>query len=462
MADKMYDIAILGAGPGGYVAAIRASQLDLSVAVIEKESPGGVCLNWGCIPSKALISQAKLFSGIGHLEKLGVKVDIEGLDYSRVHARSRDAADKLSKGVKFLLDKNKVTLVMGKGEIKDKNTILVDGKTPVSAKNILIATGSRPRVIPGFEFDEKNVLSSTGALDMKALPKRICILGAGAIGIEFAYILNSFGVEVHVVEMMSHILPVEDEEIAAVLARSFKKRKINIYTETKALGYKKSSDGLTVELETPKGKKELVVDTILSAVGRVPNTEGIGLENVGIKTDRGYIVPGDYGQTSVPGIYAIGDVTPSPLLAHVASKEGEIAVEHIAGHKTIPRIDPSVIPGATYCEPQVASFGINEQKAKEQGLSYEAAQFPFRAIGKAVAIDEVVGMVKVIVDKETREILGAHIVGAEATELIHELLLGKVSELLPEELATMIHAHPTLSESVMEATRASEGWAIHI
>jgi len=462
MANYDYDLLVLGAGPGGYVAAIRATQLGMKAAVIEKDKPGGVCLNIGCIPSKALIHQAELMRSATELESIGVKVDGSGLDYGKVLAFSRKAADTLSRGVGFLLKKNKIDMIAGKGTVRSAHEIEVEGHGVISGKNLLIATGSRPRSIPGFDFDEKTVLSSTGALMLEKLPKRVCVLGGGAIGVEFAHIMNAFGVEVHLVEMLDHLLPLEDEEAVGVLVRSFKKRGIRMYTSTKATGYTKSGKAVKVALEGKDGKQELEVDQILLVVGRVPNTDGIGLEQLGIKLEKGFIPVGEYYQSSVPGVYAIGDVLSSPMLAHVASKEGEIAVEHLAGHTPPVQLDANAIPGAVYCEPQLASFGYTEKAAKEAGLQFEKAVFPYRGAGKSVAIGKSEGLLKMLVDKETREILGAHLVGAEATELIHEILLAKTAELLPEDIAVMIHAHPTLSEGVMETARMAEGWVIHV
>jgi dihydrolipoamide dehydrogenase len=462
MANYDYDLLVLGAGPGGYVAAIRATQLGLKAGVIEKDKPGGVCLNIGCIPSKALIHQAELMRSAKELEQIGVKVDTSALDYGKVFAYSRKAADTLSRGVGFLLKKNKIDLIEGEGVITSAHEIEVKGHGKVSGENLLIATGSRPRSIPGFEFDEKTVLSSTGALMLEKLPKRICVLGGGAIGVEFAHIMDAFGVEVHLVEMLDQLLPLEDQEAVQVLARSFKKRGIKIYTSTKASGYTKSGKVVKVNLEGRDGKQQLEVDQILLVVGRVPNTDGIGLETVGIRPEKGFIPVGDYYQSSAAGIYAIGDVVNSPALAHVASKEGEITVEHLAGHRTPARLDPHAIPGAVYCEPQLASFGYTEEAAKEAGLDFEKAVFPYRGAGKSVAVGKSEGILKLLVDKESREILGAHVVGAEATELIHEILLAKTAELLPEDIAVMVHAHPTLSEGVMEMARMAEGWVIHV
>jgi len=461
--DSDYDICIIGSGPGGYVAAIRAAQLGLKTAIVEKDLPGGVCLNIGCIPSKALIHQAAVYRTAPDLEAIGVKVDLEGFDYSTVFAKSRAAADKLSKGVRFLLNKPLITWVEGEATDVKAGAVTLKDDTVVACKNIIIATGSRPTEIPGFNFDEKNILSSTGVLMLEKLPKSLLILGAGAIGVEFAHIMNAFGVEIHLVEMLDHLLPLEDDEIADVLLRSFKKRGIKTYTGTKALSQKQADGGLEVLLESKDGKQQtLLVEKILVSVGRTPNSGGMKLDS-GIKIDdRGFIQFGDYYQTDVPGIYAIGDVVKTPLLAHVASKEGEIAVEHIAGVSAATRVDLMTVPAATYCEPQVASFGYSEKRALELGIDYKKAVFPYRGAGKSVVTEKVEGMVKILTAPDTGEILGAHIVGAEATELIHELLLARSSELLPLDITNMIHAHPTLSEAVVEAVRNVDGNAIHI
>lgn len=462
MAQYDYDVLVIGAGPGGYVAAIRASQLGLKAAVIEKEAPGGVCLNWGCIPSKALIHQAEIARYAEDLKKMGATVDMSNVDYANVHKKSRDAATKLSKGVQSLLKKNKVEYIEGTAKLTAAHEVSVDGSRTVTGENILIATGSRSREIPGFEFDGKKVLSSRDILGLTTLPKKLIILGAGAIGMEFAYVMSSFGVDVTIVEMLDQLLPLEDADAVDVVAKAFKRYGVTAKTGTKATNLNKSGKGVKLTVEDAEGNEEtLSADMILVAVGRSPNTEEIGLDAVGVGTERGFVTVGDYYQTSVPGIYAIGDVTASPLLAHVASKEGEIAVEHMAGHNPTPRIDPDTIPSAVYCEPEIGSFGVTENQAKERGLDYEAVVFPYRGAGKSVAVEKSEGVVKMIVEKQTREILGAHVAGFNATELIHEILLAKNAELLPEDIATMIHAHPTLSEAVMESARASEGWAIH-
>ncbi|NNM53310.1 MAG: dihydrolipoyl dehydrogenase [Spirochaetales bacterium] len=467
MAEYAYDVVIIGGGPGGYVAAVRASQLGLKVAVVEKDKLGGVCGNWGCIPSKALINQAEFFHAIPALQNLGVKVDASGLDYAKAYQKSREAAERSGKGVQFLMKKNKVEVISGTATLTGPHEATVDGKK-VTAAYIVVATGSRPRQIPGFEFDEKTVLSSTGILSLQSLPKSLLILGSGAIGMEFAFVMSTFGVEVTVIEMLPRILPVEDPDTAAVVEKAFVKRGVKFLTATKALTLKTSATGVEVEVERAGKKETLKAEKLLVAVGRVPNTDNLGLEKLGVALDRGFVTVKDFYQTLVPSVFAIGDIVPSPLLAHVASKEGEIAVEYIAsllGKGNAPhekKLDANLIPGATYCEPQIASFGWAEDKAKEKGIAYKAYSFPYSGNGKASAIERPEGLVKVLFDPKTHEILGAHVAGYNATEILHELLLAKKAELLPEDIATMVHAHPTISESVMEAARGVEGWAIHI
>ncbi|GAB4317600.1 MAG: dihydrolipoyl dehydrogenase [Candidatus Sumerlaeia bacterium] len=462
-----YNLLVIGAGPGGYVAAIRASQLGLKTAVIEKDKLGGVCLNIGCIPSKALIHQAELVRSIAELEELGVKVDRSGLEFGKVFRKTREAADALSKGVQFLLKKNKVDVINGTARLAgahEADVAAKGGDRKLTADNILVATGSRPRSIPGFDLDEKNILSSNGALMLEECPKSVVILGAGAIGVEFAHCWNAFGAEVHLVEMLDSILPLEDREVVKVLAGTFRKRGIKIYTGHKAVGQKRDKDGLfDVTIEDKNGRQtQIKAEKILVAIGRAPNSENLGLDKVGVKVDSGgYIEVGDYYQTSVPSIYAIGDVIRNPWLAHVASKAGEIVAEHLAGHMPPQRVNDALVPSAVYCEPQVASFGLSEERAVERGVKFKKATFPYRGAGKAVAVGRSEGLVKILFDPDTHEILGAAACGAEATELIHELLLARSAELLPADIATMIHAHPTLSEAVMEAARAVEGWAIH-
>ncbi len=458
---KSFELVIIGAGPGGYVGAIRAAQLGMKTAVIERDTPGGVCLNIGCIPSKALIHQAEKYNAIADLERMGIKVDRSEFDYKEVHKKSRLAAKKLSKGVEFLLKKNKVDYIKGEAVFEDRNTLLVNGEQ-IHGDHIIIATGSRPKQIPGFEIDEENVISSTGALMLEKLPEKMLILGSGAIGVEFSHIFNSFGVQVHLVEMLDTIIPTEDRDISEELEKAFKKRKIKVYTSTKAAGYEKTENGLTVHLKDKDNNEvTIVVDKILLAVGRSTNVENLGLEKIGVELERGnFIKVGDFYETSVKGVYAVGDVVSSPLLAHVASKEAEIAVEHIAGKEVEKKLDPLMIPGAVYCEPEIGSFGLKEKDVQDQSVI--VSKFPYKAIGKATAVEQSEGFIKILTEEVTGKILGASLIGAQATELIHELLLAKDVGLSIEKIASMIHAHPTLSEGLMEASRASQGWAIHI
>ena len=474
-----YDVAFIGAGPGGYTAAIRARQLGLKAVVVEKQKPGGVCLNIGCIPSKALIDRAEKFSSLSELAEFGVKSDLSGFDYGKVHAASRAAADRLSSGVDYLLKKNGVDLVAGSARLSGGHELSValaaGGERRISAASIVVATGSRPRDVPGFEFDEDRVLSSTGALMLKKLPRRLAILGAGAIGMEFAYIMNSFGVEVTVVEMLDRVLPMEESEAGAVVRKAFEKSGVRFLVGTKAFALdrgKSASSALRLSVGPAAASapsQTLEADALLVSVGRTPNTAGLGLEELGVRLDRGYAETGAWYQTSVSGIYAIGDIVKGePQLAHVASAQGEIVVEHIAaslGKGREPResrIDLDLVPSAVYCRPQVAGFGPREEKLKASGVPYKTSVFPFRGVGKAVAVNDAEGFVKLLTEEGSGGILGAVIVGPEATELVHELLLAKNAELLPEDIFSTIHAHPTLSEGVKEAAFAAVGRAIHI
>ncbi|MDD5723963.1 MAG: dihydrolipoyl dehydrogenase [Syntrophales bacterium] len=450
-----YDVIIMGAGPGGYVAGIRAAQLGLKACVIEKDTLGGVCLNWGCIPTKNLIYQAGIFHSCLELEEMGLAVDVQGFDYGYVYNRSREAVLTLVASVEHLLKRNKVEHIRATAKIVSEGRVALDDRDEISGKNIVIATGSRPMQMKGFEFDEGQVLSSTGILSLKELPDSLIILGAGPIGCEFAYIMNRFGVRVHLVEMEKHILPVEDARVAAVLERSFKENGIEILTGARAESLEKAFEKVTVTLTEKNGSTKLIdAQKVLCVFGRTANTDEIGLESVGLKPEKGFIPVGDYYRTGLKGVYAIGDVVKTPLLAHVAAREGEIAVEHIAGLMPQPRIDPDTIPSAVYCEPQVASFGLSEERAKEKKIPYRKVQLSYRGIGKAVAIGKTDGIIKTLHDPGTQEILGAHIVGHDATELIHEILLAKTAGLLPGDIAGMIHAHPTLSEGIMEQMRA--------
>jgi dihydrolipoamide dehydrogenase len=457
-----YDLCILGAGPGGYVGAIRAAQLGMKAAVVEKDRPGGVCLNMGCIPSKALIRQAEIFSDAAELEEMGVRVDRSGFDYAKVQEKSRTAADTLSKGVGYLLKKNKVEVIEGTGALTGEHEITVDGERKVTAERLLVATGSRPMELPGFETDGQQVLNSDHLLLQKRLPESLLVLGGGIIGCEFAHIMRSFGTEVTIVEMLDQILPNEDPEAARIIARSFKKRTLKSYTSAKATSLERGSGGVRLTVETKKGTKTFEAEQLLVSVGRVPNTGGIGLEQLGIETEKGFIPAGDYYQTSVPSVYAIGDIVPTPQLAHVATREAEIAVEHMAGKAEESRIDERYVPSAVYTEPQLASFGLTEEKAATQGYSAASASFPYRGAGKAVAVGMPDGMVKLVYDTGSRQLLGGVIAGAEATEMIHELIVAARSGLRTDDIAAAVHAHPTLSEAVHEAAMAAGDGPIHV
>jgi dihydrolipoamide dehydrogenase len=452
------------------VAAIRGAQLGLRAAVVERGSVGGVCLNIGCIPTKAIIKQAEIYRNIGRLEAMGVQVDPSGFRYESVFNASRKAADTLSKGVAYLLKKNKVELITGTARlVSDHEAAVVDGEgreRALSARAVIIAVGSRPKALPGLEFDGRSVLSSDDALMMKDLPRRALIVGAGAIGAEFAHIMNAFGAEVHIVEMADRVLPASDGEVSALVRRSFMKRGIKIYTASTVSSYNIEENGSisAVIRGSDGGDTAVSVDKIFVMTGRAPNTEGIGLESVGVVTVKGFIETGDYYQTGVKSIYAIGDAAAgAPMLAHVASKQGEIAAEHIAGSPPAgPRIDPARIPSVVYCEPSVAAFGPTEEQASADRGAVVKAVFPFKACGKAVAAEESEGFVKVLVDPLTGDILGAHIVGTGASELIHELLIAANSGAGVGVLAESVHAHPTLSEAVMEAARMVGGRAAHV
>jgi dihydrolipoamide dehydrogenase len=462
--DRQYDVVVIGAGPGGYVAAVRAAQLGLKAAVVEKDQPGGVCLNWGCIPSKNLIQQAEAFESLIHMEQIGVAIDRSSMDYSKVHGNSRKVVKTLTGGVASLLRKNGVDYLHGEARITGGKEITIDGTQKLLAENILVATGSRPLQVKGFEFDEKQVLSSTGILAMDRLPESIVILGGGAIGCEFAYVMNSFGVEVTLAEAMDQLLPSEDDEPCRLLETEFKRQGIDVQTNTRATELKKSDTHVTVIMDAADGRRiERRAEKVLVVFGRTPNTDGLGLQEVGVRLDkRGHVETGDYQQTNIPGIFAIGDITATPALAHVASKEGEIAVEHIAGQTPAEkRVNLDTVPSAIYCEPQVAGFGLREKDAVNAGIKYQKSVFNYAGAGKTVAIGKSAGFVKILTDAETQEILGAHIIGKDATELIHELLLAKHSELLPEDIAGMVHAHPTISEAVMEGMRGIHSKPTH-
>jgi dihydrolipoamide dehydrogenase len=463
-----YDVIVIGGGPGGYVAAIRAAQLGQKVAVVERESLGGVCLNWGCIPTKALLRNAEVINLLGQGSDYGFKIGSLTVDYAPAQKRSRQVSDRLVKGVGFLFRKNNISHVAGAGELVGPKQVKV---TPsgqlLEAGNIIIATGARARSLPGMVVDGKQIITSREALELTAVPKRLVVVGAGAIGMEFAYLFRSYGAEVTVIEMLPHVLPLEDDETAAEVAKAFKRKGIVTLVNTRTEAVETSDAGVTVRVKDQGSGQEQAIpaDVVLVAIGVAPNSEGIGLQAAGVATDkRGFIVVDEYLRTNVPGVYAIGDVTGKLLLAHVASAQGIVAAEHIAGHETRPIRDADYIfmPRATYCHPQVASLGYTEAQAKEKGYEVKIGKFPFIANGKALGLNERDGFVKIIADARYGEILGAHLVGPEVTELLPELALAHTWELTTEEIARTVHAHPTLSEALMEAAHAVEGHPIHI
>ena len=455
-----YDVIVLGSGPGGYVTAIRASQLGFKTAVIEKESLGGVCLNWGCIPTKALLKSAQVFDYLKHAEDYGLKVETYDKDFDAVVNRSRNVAEGMSKGVQFLMKKNKIDVIIGYGKIKPGKKVDVDG-TEYSADHIIISTGARSRELPSLPQDGKKVIGYRKAMTLEKQPKKLIIVGSGAIGVEFAYFYNAMGTEVTVVEYMSRIVPVEDEEISKQLERSFKKSGIKIMTSTEVTAVDTSGKGVKASVKTNKGEDTLEADVVLSAVGIKTNIENIGLEDVGIVTDRDKILVNDFYQTNMPGYYAIGDVTAGPALAHVASAEGILCVEKIAGQQ-VEALDYGNIPGCTYCSPEVASVGLTEAQAKEQGLEIKIGKFPFSASGKASAGGNTEGFVKVIFDAKYGEWLGCHMIGAGVTDMIAEAVLGRKLETTGHEVLKTIHPHPTMSEAVMEAVADAYDEVIHI
>lgn len=465
MAEKQFDVVVIGGGPGGYTAAIRSAQLGMSTGIVERERLGGICLNWGCIPTKALLKNAEILNTFRKAEEWGITYDNLQFDFGKIIKRSRGISDKVTKGVEYLMKKNKIDHMPGHATLLGKGGIEIkaEGKPAekINAKHIIVATGARARTLPGVAIDRKRIITSTEAMNLPEQPKSMIIVGAGAIGIEFAYFYNALGTKVTVVEMMPGILPVEDRELTKLMESSFKKQGITIMTETKVDSVKTGANDVTVMVSSKEGKKELKADVALMAIGVQGNVESLGLESLGVKVDRARIsVDKDY-KTNVPGVYAIGDVIGPPWLAHVASAEGIHCVEAIAGKNPEP-IDYLSIPGCTYCQPQIASVGLTEEKALAEGHELKIGRFPFRPLGKAVAIGETEGMVKLIFDAKYGELLGAHIMGSEATEMIAELVVAKRLETTAEQIFRSVHAHPTLSEAVMEAAAAAYGEAINI
>ena len=455
-----YDIIVLGSGPGGYVTAIRASQLGFKTAVVEKESLGGVCLNWGCIPTKALLKSAQVFEYLKHAGDYGLSVKDADKDFDAVVKRSRGVADGMSKGVQFLMKKNKIDVLKGFGKLKAGKKIDVDGKE-YSADHIVIATGARSRELPSLPQDGKKVIGYREAMSLEKQPKKMIVVGSGAIGVEFAYFYNSMGTEVTIVEYLPNVVPVEDIDVSKQLEKSFKKSGINIMTSAEVTSVDTSGKGVKAIVKTSKGEETLEADIILSAVGIKTNIEGIGLEDVGIAVDRDKILVNDYYQTNIPGYYAIGDVTPGQALAHVASAEGILCVEKIAGQH-VEALDYGNIPGCTYCTPEIASVGLTEKQAKDQGYDIKVGKFPFSASGKASAGGHKDGFVKVIFDAKYGEWLGCHMIGAGVTDMIAEAVLGRKLETTGHEVLKAVHPHPTMSEAVMEAVAAAYDEVIHL
>ncbi len=455
-----YDVIVLGSGPGGYVTAIRASQLGLKTAIIEKESLGGVCLNWGCIPTKALLKSAQVFDYLKHADSYGLTVKEFDKDFGKVIERSRGVADGMSKGVQFLMKKNKIDVIKGFGKIKPGKKIDVDGKE-YSADHIIIATGARSRELPNLKQDGKKVIGYREAMTLKKQPKSMIVVGSGAIGVEFAHFYNSMGTEVTIVEFLPNLVPLEDEDVSKQFERSFKKAGIKVMTNSSVEKLDTSGKLVKATVKTAKGEETLEAEIVLSAVGIASNLENIGLEEVGIVTDKGKIMVNDWYQTNIPGYYAIGDIVPGPALAHVASAEGITCVEKIAGLHVEP-IDYGNIPGCTYASPEIASVGMTEKQAKEAGYELKVGKFPFSASGKASASGEKDGFVKVIFDAKYGEWLGCHMIGAGVTDMIAEAVLGRKLETTGHEVLKTIHPHPTMSEAVMEAVADAYGEVIHL
>ena len=462
---SQYDLIIIGSGPGGYVAAIRASQLGLKTAIVERESLGGICLNWGCIPTKALLKSAQVFQYIQHAADYGIKVGSAEADFGAVIKRSRTVANGMSKGVNFLMKKNKIDIIEGNGRVKAGKKVEVekDGKkTEYAANHIMIATGGRARQLPNVPIDGEKVVEYRKAMTLEKQPKSLLIIGSGAIGVEFAYVYASMGTKVTIVEFMPNIVPVEDEDISKELAKSYKKLGVEILTSSSVEKVDISGMGCISTIKTPTGEIKIESDIVLSAAGVIANIENIGLEEVGIKVEKGKVIVDDFGKTNVEGYYAIGDVTRGQALAHVASAEGIICVEKIAGVAHVEPLDYNNIPGCTYCTPEIASVGYTEKAAREAGFDVKVGKFPFSASGKAQAAGVPEGFVKVIFDAKYGEWLGAHMIGTNVTEMIAEVVTARKLETTGHEIIKSVHPHPTMSEAVMEATAAAYGEVIHL
>jgi dihydrolipoamide dehydrogenase len=461
---QKFDVVVVGTGPGGYVAAIRCAQLGLSVATVEDDRPGGVCLNWGCIPTKALLRNAEVVGLIERAGDFGIRVTGFEADYAQAVQRAGRVADRMAKGVEFLFRKNKITLFLGVGSLTGRNAVAVKGKDAeqiLEAKSVILATGSAPKSLPGVAIDETRVLSSNGAVRNERRPASLVIIGAGAVGVEFADVYAAYGAHVTLLEALPRILPIEDEEASALIARLYARRGISVRTAVKVKAVTGRNDGVQVELEADGKAEAIKAEQVLMAVGRAARTQAVGLEGQGIAVERGFVKVSPTMETSVPGVYAVGDMTGHQLLAHKAMAEGVVAAEAIAGRSPRP-VDYGNVPSCTYCRPQVASIGITEAEARASGRELAIGRFPFTANGKAVALGETDGFLKVVADKATGEILGVHVVGPEATELIHEFAVGRTLEATLDELAHTIHAHPTLSEAALEATLSALGHAIHL